>query len=475
MEKLDAGIQEALVCLLCHDSEAFKLVPGLVPTATFDVYFRDIAQAAERYAIQYHKPPGEHTLDLVNGLKASNGEAADIYAKIFYSLEQIKDGINREYVLAQATNFHRHQNLRATAQKLVETLESRQNDYLDAAENVLDQARKLRVETFSTGLKLNDPSQALGFLKRQEDPDDFPTGVSLLDNFDLCPARKTMWMFMAPSNRGKTWALINNGKHSLLRKKRVLHLTGEMSEDKVAMRYVQAFCSVTKRDQVVKRARFERDELGKFCGLDEETIKRRPNFQDPKIRKFLLGKLSNLAHRPPLIIKAFPTGQWTVKDLERYLDALESTIRFLPDHILVDYPDIMKQDAKNLRHSLGQTFVDLRGLAVERNVALSVVTQGNRASYTAKVIREIHTGEDISKINTSDTVITYNQTDEELRMGLARLFVAKAREESKHQQILITQAYAIGQFCLDAAPMHDTYWQYVQSENGEDEDEDEND
>jgi hypothetical protein len=74
--------------------------------------------------------------------------------------------------------------------------------------------------------------------------------------------------------------------------------------------------------------------------------------------------------------------------------------------------------------------------------------------------------EDFRKAATADTVITYNQTPTEYKMGLARLFVAKAREDMKNFQVLLSQAYPIGQFCIDSCRMVDsTYWPLVDKEN----------
>jgi replicative DNA helicase len=474
MPKLTYAVQEALVTLLLFDVDAAKAVRALVPPKCYDVYYREIADAALDYLDRYKKAPGEHALDLVTTLKERNAEAADAYDKLYWSMEQIKGGINKDYVLAQASSFSKQQRLKGAIQQSLAMLESEQQGCEDKAEGILSDAIKQRFDTFDAGIKLNNPEQALSFLKADEEEELFPTGVELLDRHGLRPSRGTMWMLMAASNRGKSWGLVSNGKCSLRNRKRVLHVTLEMSAEKVAQRYVQALFSVSKRDQLVKRCNFVRDELGRFSGFEEDEMKKRPYLADPAIRSFLTDKLSNLKNAPPLIIKGFPSGSIGVKDLEYYLDSLEASVGFIPDHLLLDYPDIMKQDAKNFRTSIGQTYVDVRGLAQDRNMALSVVTQSNRAGYDAKVIREKNTAEDISKINTCDTVISYNQTDEELRLGLARLFALKARDEEKHQTILITQAYAVGQFCLDCVAMTEAYWDHVkQAGNGESEDEDE--
>ena len=52
---------------------------------------------------------------------------------------------------------------------------------------------------------------------------------------------------------------------------------------------------------------------------------------------------------------------------------------------------------------------------------------------------------------TVDTLITYNQTESELKIKCARLWLDKARDADKQNQLfLITQNYNLGQFCLDS-------------------------
>jgi hypothetical protein len=74
--------------------------------------------------------------------------------------------------------------------------------------------------------------------------------------------------------------------------------------------------------------------------------------------------------------------------------------------------------------------------------------------------------EDISKLATADVLLTLSQTAAEYALGLARLFVEKVRNEEGKMTALITQAYAIGQFCLDSVRLASEYWEMMK-ERGE--------
>ena len=143
--------------------------------------------------------------------------------------------------------------------------------------------------------------------------------------------------------------------------------------------------------------------------------------------------------------------------------------------MILDYADLLKVDPKNYRIELGALYQELRGLAVERNMMLATASQANREGAGARVVLDTHTAEDFSKIGTADFAITYSQTQAEKQLGLARLFVSKARTDEDRFMILITQAYATGQFCLDSIRMVDSYRDIIRAaagaEDGQDVDE----
>jgi len=176
--------------------------------------------------------------------------------------------------------------------------------------------------------------------------------------------------------------------------------------------------------------------------------------------------LVEFAQRAPLIIKSFPAGMLTVPMLRAYLDGLERFEGVQPGLVIVDMPVLMQNDANNLRVTLGQTTMMLRGIGQERNCAVVALYQGNRESESARLVTGAMAAEDISVLAHSDVVMTYSQTPAEYKLGMARLFAEKARTEHAKQTVLITQAYAVGQFVLDSTLLRDSedYWEMLRGE-----------
>jgi replicative DNA helicase len=472
--KLTAGIQEALLAILCYDDSptGAKVIASLVPARSYDAYFRDIAEEAHEYLAKYKKAPGEHTLDIVDSLKSRNEEAAEIYTRIYRSLLNTKDEVNREYVVAKASEFYRRQRLKALHTNGIAALQSDKDDSLEEAEALIyNFSRNGQAgEAFDPGLLLNDPKQAMAFLHKEDEY--FDTDISILDRYNLGPVRKGMHLFVAGPNKGKSWWLCHLGKASLKQRRRVLHVTCEMSKEQVAMRYIQSLFSISKRNSVIVYNRLQR-EGAKFTGLEPYELRNRPSFDLDDITHVLLKKFKKLEHRQPFWIKEFPTGQLTVNQLRAYLDMMEGRYSFIPDLLLLDYPDIMAVDAKNQRNDTARIYRELRGIAGERNNALAAVTQANREAERARkaLIQGKNLSEDYSKFGTADSILTYNQTDEEYEMGLARLFNLKNRGDTKNHTLLLSQCYGVGQFHMDSVRMSNSdskYWQLVGEQDGED-------
>jgi hypothetical protein len=270
-------------------------------------------------------------------------------------------------------------------------------------------------------------------------------------------------------NSGKTWACIHVGKQALVQRKKVLHISNEVDEDVMTGRYYQALFAASTRPDKYDKTFLEFDKLGRLAGFRTRKVSPKWDFSAPSARRELRKKLQPWGTRlGRLCVKRFPSGSLTMSQLEAYLDFLESEHKFIPQVLIIDYPDLMAQDVKNYRISLGRTFVDIRGLLGERSIAGFTPTQGNRASIKASRVSSDMVAEDITKVNTADNVLTYSRTEAEKRLGLARLHVAHARNGRDGDVIIITQSYTTGQYVLDSALMQQAYWTQLEGEEGDD-------
>lgn len=458
-QRLTGAMQENVLTLLCFDSDRAKLIRHAVQPNTFEsAVYRDIASQAITFVDQFGTAIGEHLPDTLEHILAGDDKRkATSYKRALDNLFLAKDSVNGEYVLTQLNKFVRQQNMKSSILRAVEAIEA---GNVDDAEVAMQAGLKAQIVSFDSGTNVGNPAQSLKFLDHKED-NGFFTGIEELDSQDCMMRRKELLMLLAPRGRGKSWFLTHCAKMGIIQRACVVVFSLEMSEERYSQRLLQNLFSISKREPHVTVSVLNKDSEGVLTDIQREELERM-TLADPDIKSYLAKRIRReFKRRPPLIVKEFATGELTINMMEAYLDGLERFHKITPDIVIVDYPDLMDIDSKNLRVETGKVYAKLRGLAVNRNCSMVVASQGNRESETARTVTGSMASEDISKLAIADTVLTYSQTPAEKRMGLARLLVEKNRNDNDKFQVLISQSYQMGQFCLDSVRMGGDYWDIV--------------
>lgn len=464
-------LQENLLTILAnHDDEA-KIIRHTIEPELFGGPYRTVAARVYDFIDKYKKAPKDHLADILEDkLGSKNKREAELYADVVNSIHEASPSINIPYVMAQMATFGRRQALRSVAVDLAKALQRDTEASLGEAEALIKKAQTSPLNVFDPGVRLGDKKQALNFLDIQASS--FPTGIAELDKRGFGPTRKEMWMMLASTKKGKSWLLLHLAKMAVMHRHKVLHITLENSWERTSQRYYQALFSISKRKEKFNVVKFEKDTLGRISGLADSELKPALSFDDPNIRAKLEKRIDKWGQRilNNIIVKQFPTSSLTVPMLAAYMDNLETTERFVPDLMVLDYPDLLKMDKNNLRLSVDEVYKDLRGLAVERNIALAAVSQSNRGAASAKNVKIENVAEAWSKVAHCDTVLTYSQTEAEKQLGLARLNVAAGRNDADNLTMVISQNYGTGNFIIDSVPMTGNYFQLLPEAENEDTD-----
>lgn len=462
--KLSGALQENILTLLCFDVEACPVIIAAIDPSLFEsAVFRNVADKAIAYYRKYKEAAAEHLPDLLEeNLNSKKRNESKIYTELLNDLFSLKEDINRKYVLDKLEGFVSEQSLRKS---IVLGAEKMQQGDIDAAKKIILEGVNKRIQVFNKGLSISEAIQSGSLYEPHLDL--IRTGIGPLDKAGICPAPAELYTILAPPNRGKSWCLQSLGKFAALQRFNVAHITLEMSETKTARRYVQSFFSMTRRPQSFQVPTIKHDSQGRYTGLKFKKESKRPSLLDKNARKRLTERSSRFGKKfERIIVKQFPTNQLTTDGIYAYLEMLEMDEGFIPHMLIIDYADLMKIDTANIRVDTGRVYKDLRGIAVDKNIAVVTASQTNRLGEDAEILTMKHFAEDYSKAGISDNIISYTQTKAEAELSLARLFVVKARDESKGQTILITQAYNSGQFALDAVQLGGDvttgYWRDVE-------------
>ena len=466
---LGRSLQENLITLLCHHEHG-KIVAHLADPGLFEGDYALIAAAAVDYWRQFQTAPKAHTADLFAAEIERGGRQATALKRTLLAMAQLAEQLNADYVINQLQEFTKKQLLKDAVLKAAELL-SRDDGAIEEVETVMAEVLKAQHAQYDSGTRLDDELEP--FLDRLALREaEFITGIKPLDDAGIVPARGQIMLLIGGKGRGKSWFLTNVGRHALMRRKRVLHVSLEMDEADCRLRYYQALFSVPRRavrsrdgspGRVdVKRLQFDPRQRA-VTAIHSGTVVPVFSFASTLIRQELETRIVQMGGKAAnLIIKRFPNRTLSIDGLDGYLDMLAATDNFVPDIVCLDYARLMKipmRSTGDYRIGIGHNMEMLRALAIRRNFALVTADQLNRIGNDKRQARSTMVGEDWSQVTTADICITHSATDAERRDGLCRLYVDHARTERDKIMVLLAQALDIGQFCMQAAHMPEDYFE----------------
>lgn len=464
--RLGQRLSENVMTLLCHSDEFGRMVVGKVHAEQFegDLY-QLIAQRALAYWEEQGQAPKLHIADLFADILQSDDRRASALREIILSMAQLFDGINAQWVVQQINRFVQvHAATAAILQAARLIQDHPDGSRVDEVIALMSEVGRVRDESFSLGSRMTEYQKVI---VREVADVEFDTGIAVLDQRHIVPFRGGLFTLLGSTRAGKSWFLVGLAKRAVLRGQRVLIVTLELSEVEFMTRMYQALFSLPKRkadDLMLTTMHW--DERTAVPQHEPDYLRHEPVNGDlaldiPNIGYVLrrnVAQWDDALHH--VIVKEFPERGITMAKLRNYLDSLEALEGFVPDLLLVDYPGKFQLDVRNYRLELGHVYSELRGLLRERNMAGGVVHQVSREGAKARVVAATHASEDWSIIQTSDIVVSLSCTDEERKHGTARLWVDKARHEQDGFGVMITQGYAIGQFCNGSAPLSLSYDEY---------------
>lgn len=239
----------------------------------------------------------------------------------------------------------------------------------------------------------------------QKSTERFTTGFDALDwgltGGGLSKGEIGAWLGLPGT--GKSLALVTGAVANLVRGKKVLYLSLEMDQDKIASRFDAQLADVSINNLLQNQGTVER-------ALSEMVR----DFEDKRM----------------LFVKQFPAGTCDVATVRAYHSQLQMH-GFRPDLVIVDYVGEMK-DAPGVPtwESRYRILRDLRGFGVEQGHCTFTALQPNRDAVDAQqsgYIDESKLGDSFNQNRPLDALWTINQTIKEKSACLGRIFVAKHR------------------------------------------------
>ncbi len=229
--------------------------------------------------------------------------------------------------------------------------------------------------------------------------------------------KKTLNVFLAGTNVGKTLAMCHMASVNLVMGYNVLYITMEMAEEKITERIYANLLDES---------------------LDVLSALPKPAF-DKKIDR--LHKLT----KSRLIVKEFPTACAGVNHFRHLLNELRLKKNFIPDIIYVDYINICMSSRLKLGSSINSYLYvkavaeELRGLAVEFDVPVITATQTNREGSVDSDFDMTATSDSFGLPMTADLLVGIISTEdlEKLNQYMFKTLKNRYNDATKNRRFVV--------------------------------------
>lgn len=406
------NIQRGILHLVLKDRDFFTEVINLIQPEYFEnPPHEKIYSVAYNYFEEYKLlPTKDILLQELKGVMNQKEHLSD-YEDELFEIDALnpEDVENKEYLMDLVEGFAKRESMKAAIREGVRLINE---DNPEAIEEVIKKALLIGRDIDYGQVYFKDVQER--WIRENENRDEikYPTILEKCNKYlDGGNSRKELCMVVATPGTGKSLFLVNQGVRTLMTNKKVLFVTLEMSQDKVAKRFDSIMTMIPH------------NQLGKPTG-QRELRERHQMFKE---------KFPNAE----LIIKEFPTGQANVNNIRQLLSKLDLHEGFRPDLIIVDYLELLLPIRKTEAEYMAQQRIaeEIRGMAMEFNILIWTATQTNRQGESVELITRRELGDSYGKIRTADWAISLNQTAEEYDNGQMRGYIIKSRD-SKQKYII---------------------------------------
>lgn len=226
--------------------------------------------------------------------------------------------------------------------------------------------------------------------------------------------RKTLNIFMAPSNVGKSLWLGNCAVNAANAGKNVLFITLEMSEKKVMKRLGAARLRIPI---------YEYDELSKDNHFIKQKLAemRHGYAKGSDMFEHKVGKIN---------VKEYPAGTATVYDIDAYIKKYQEMTGITIDVLIVDYLTIMNASVQNgSLYQNGKALAEgLRAVAQKYNLVTITAMQVAKDAFDANDITAKDISESKAILEAADTLFGIIRTPEMKKEGVYYIKLIKLRD-----------------------------------------------
>ena len=412
----DKEFQRSIIAMLLADKHfLLQSRDKIIPRYFVDKAQRLICELLFEFYDEYNNIPAKK--DLVHEITIR----VDDEKKRIYFLGELNVLTNyfypgletRDYLQDNITNFAQTQKIKVAFKDSMKTMKDygvRSSETWDKVGVILRDALLLE-KNFDMGLDyFKDPEARYDEMAEQEEIGErFITKFPSIDD-ELMGGigRGEIAAVVSASGVGKSVFLANVATYNVQRGKRVLYLSTEMKQNKVAMRIDSIMTGISIKELVSKRK--------DVIDILKDTVRDK---EDKQL----------------FMLKRFASKSADINTFRSYYSQVQMH-GFIPDLVIVDYVGEMKDYVDIPKHESRERMVgDLTRWCGEEDFALFTALQPNRTGKEVSrsgYIDDDHFGDSYGQIRPLDAGWSLNQNDNENSLGLMRGYVIKHRDGTAH-------------------------------------------
>lgn len=413
------NLQRAVVYLLKSNEDFHHQISNLIKPEYFEfpVLGRLFSVIKDHFE-EYRNLPNDEIIFHEASKEPPSGVLASEFEDELIYVNKIEEHAteNKEYLMDLIEKFSKQEAMKDAITRSIVFLK---NNEIDKISETVRQALLVSRKVDSGLIYLNDPKKTIDRLvQNQAREGKFPCFLKRCNEFlngGFSP--KELIMFVAPPGVGKSIALCNQTVSLLKQNKKVLYITLEMSEVKVAQRIDSIISQIPISD-----------------------------FKNPERQNDFISNIErfkNTHKDAQLVIKEFPTGQANVNTIRILLAQLRNFEDFTPDVLIVDYLELLRPTRLIDSEHIAQQRIaeELRGIGVEHGLLMVTASQTNREARKVAIIKDVHLADSYGKLRTADWAMSLNQTDSEHKAGIMRGYVLKSRDSKQNYIVPISIDY----------------------------------
>ena len=354
--------------------------------------------------------PSYETLLIILKQKARTENELEEWDELVKNLKELSTE-GTTVIEESATRFFKQQNMIKVANDILKKTQDGDTDHYEECLKMMEDAINVGNED-DEGF---NPYDVIDEVMRPNAEIPVPTGISKIDellNGGLYKGH--LGMVLGPSGFGKTTYSTAIAAHAAT-------AASDLNNHK-GWKVLQ----IVFEDDVkaISRKHFSRITQIEACNLTK-------TYEVEEARTILDDFPDKEMFRDNLIVKKYKTGTKSVDDIKIYIKRLINK-GFRPDLIILDYFECLKlirRERNETKWDLQESAMrQLEVLAEEFNVALWIMTQGNKESFAAKVVGMDQAGGSITKVQIGHVIMSIARSQEDIDNNIAAIAMLKNRQ-----------------------------------------------